>query len=202
MSYQSLAPAAVSNTIGSTCSAPPAPRVQYGMKRPVASYSGALPAYSASLPSRAFGSHVTAVPTRSSDPVSGALTSSLICSRASGRLAVRVPRMAPARLTMAARLVAMRACSTPDTSRLDVRARSIAAASALALLRMPVTVAVIATLATTSAVAAAQILPLRERFMGGPCKENQKVRNSATTNVPLAGSDVSITPAPLGTPVV
>ena len=56
----------------------------------------------------------------------------------------------------------MRACSVPATSRAEVRARFIAAASALALLRMPITVAVTARLSTTSAVAAAQILPFRE----------------------------------------
>jgi hypothetical protein len=39
----------------------------------------------------------------------------------------------------------------------------MAAASALLLLRTPITVAVTARLSTTSAVAAAQILPLSER---------------------------------------
>jgi hypothetical protein len=44
-----------------------------------------------------------------------------------------------------------------------VRAKFIAAASALVLLRTPITVAVTARLSTTSAVAAAQILLFNER---------------------------------------
>jgi hypothetical protein len=80
-------------------------------------------------------------------------------------LAARVPRMAPARLTTADMLLAIRACSDPATSRAEVRARFIAAVSALALLRKPVTAAVTARLSSTSAVAAAQILPFNESDM-------------------------------------
>jgi hypothetical protein len=72
--------------------------------------------------------------------------------------------MAPASPITEYKLALIRDWTEPAASRADVRASSIVALSAVALLRKPITVAVMARLATTKAVAAAHILVLREKL--------------------------------------
>ena len=76
--------------------------------------------------------------------------------------------MAPASADTDAKLARMRVCKALAASREEVRASSMVASSAAPLLLTPITVAVMAKLATTKAVAAMQILAFSDKPLKRP----------------------------------